>query len=188
MDSKTRWRRTILAKRRQLDPQFILEASQRIAQRLFSLEEFQLAERIALYASFRGEVETEPIFQKSHAMRKELFYPAVDEARQAVSFYRVQNLKELAPGYKGILEPVKRTHPLGKLNFLNMIVVPGVVFDVKGNRIGFGLGFYDRLLEKFKGVRAALAFDFQVCDLLPIHNKDQRMDIIVTEERIIKII
>lgn len=188
MDSKTKWRQTILAKRQQLDPQFIHEASAQIAQRFFSLEEFQLAERIALYAAFRNEVETASIFQKSHALRKELFYPAVDAAQEAVRFYRVQNLKELAPGYRGILEPVKKTQPLSRLNFLNMIVVPGVVFDVKGNRIGFGLGYYDRILEKFKGVRVALAFDFQVCDALPIHNKDQRMDMIVTEERILKII
>lgn len=188
MDSKTQWRQKTLEKRKNLDPHFVRDASLKVLWQILSLEEFLLAERIGLYAACHHEIETAPLFSKAHSLRKEIFYPAVDSKNQKVHFYRVRSLKELEPGYARILEPSKRTHPLRDVNFLNMIVIPGVAFDKKGNRIGFGLGFYDKLLETYRGRRIALAYEFQLCDSLPSQPKDQRVDVIVTEERILRII
>ncbi len=185
MDPKTQRRQVVLEKRQQLKPDFVREASHRIARQFFSLEEFTLAERLGLYAAFRNEVETAEIFSKAHALRKEIYYPAVSPQGEAISFYRVRSPQELQPRYAGILEPDPKHHPLANINFLNLIVVPGVAFDKQGNRLGFGGGYYDRLLEKFKGCKIALAFDFQVAAELPKTPKDQQVDIIVTEERII---
>lgn len=186
MNSKAQKRQALLEKRRQLEPQFVLDASREVARRLFSLDEFLLAERMGLYAAFKNEVETASIFQKAHGMRKELFYPAVDSQREAISFYRVRHLEDLSPGYCGILEPEKR-HSLTNINYLNCILIPGVAFDLRGNRLGLGKGYYDRLLSGFKGKRLALAYDFQIVDWLPSSARDERVDILVTEERVLRI-
>lgn len=187
MDPKTQWRQVILEKRQHLKLDFVEEASHKIARKLFALEDFTFAERLALYANFRNEVATSEIFSEAHALRKEIYYPAVRASKEDLLFCRVNALQELGPGYAGILEPSPKLYPLSNLNYLNLIVVPGLVFDKQGNRIGFGGGYYDRLFQKFKGRKIALAFDFQVVDKLPITPRDQRVDGIVTEERIIKI-
>lgn len=188
MDPRNTLRRTLLKKRRQLHPSLVREASQKAQIHFLSLEEFALAERIGLYSACHHEVETEELFHRAHALRKEVFYPAVDPKTNAIHFYRVRSLKDLKPGYADILEPAHRTHPLRDIHFLNLIVVPGIAFDKKGNRIGFGLGFYDRLLAGFNGRRVALAYEFQICDSLPSQPRDERVDVIVTEERILRII
>lgn len=188
MDSKVTKRQTLLAKRHQLDPLFIEEASQKIVTHFLGLEEFRLSDKIALYADFKGEVQTASIFRKAHALRKEVFYPAVHPETRQIQFYRVQKLMELSPGFAGILEPKNRKYPLSNLNYLDLILVPGVVFDRQGNRIGYGQGFYDRFLSRYRGKRVALAYDFQVCDSLSMERSDQRVDVIVTEERVLRII
>jgi len=188
MDSKTQWRLDLLAKRSQLNLDFVREASQRACQHLFALEEFVLAERLGIYSAFHNEIETAGIFTKAHALRKEIFYPAVDPQSKEIHFYRVRRLSELQPGYAGILEPSKRAHYLSDINYLNLVIVPGLAFDKKGNRIGFGHGYYDRFLNPFRGKRVALAYEFQICDSLPSQPRDQRVDIIVTEERILRIV
>lgn len=187
MNSKTEWRQKILEKRRELPKEFISESSHRIINRLFSLEEFICAEHIGLYASFRGEVETEEIFLRSNSQRKEVYYPAVDAKHQILKFYRIRKCAELKPGFADILEPVSRTNPLKDIHYLNLIVVPGVVFDKQGHRIGYGQGFYDRLLTNYQGKRIALAYEFQVVEKIPALLEDQKVDFIVTEERVIKV-
>lgn len=187
MDPKTQLRRAVLEKRKQLDPEFIREASKKILSHFLSLEEFLLSERIGLYAACNNEVETRAIFQKAHPLRKEIFYPAVDARTHEVRFHPVKHLRDLKPGFSGIPEPVQRSHHLKDINYLGLIVVPGVVFDTNGNRIGYGKGYYDRLLQPFRGKRVALAYEFQITDAIPSQPRDQRVDIIVTEERIVRI-
>lgn len=188
MDPKTQWRQKLLALRKQLQPEQVEEASERIATKFFSLEEVRLADRLGLYAAFQNEIQTEKIFLQAHALRKEIYFPAVDPETKNLELYRVRHWNELKPGFAGILEPSARRHPLRNINYLNVIVVPGVVFDRKGNRIGFGHGFYDRLLAAYPGIKIALAYDFQLVEALPVTPRDQRLDLILTEERIIKIV
>ena len=188
MDPKTQLRQTILDKRKHLDAEFVREASRKIVSQFLSLEEFNLCERLGLYSSCNNEVETKGIFQKAHPLRKEIFYPAVEPQTHQIHFHPVKSLRELKAGFAGILEPLHRAHYLTDINYLSLIVVPGVVFDKKGNRIGYGQGYYDQLLQPFKGKRVALCYEFQICDAIPSQPRDQRVDIIVTEERIVRII
>lgn len=186
MDPKTQWRQKLLELRKQLKSQQIEGASERIAAKFFSLEEVRLADRLGLYAAFQNEVQTEKFFLQAHALRKEIYFPAVDPETKNLQLYRVRHWSELKKGFAGILEPGSRRHPLRNINYLNVIVVPGVGFDRKGNRIGFGQGYYDRLLASYRGLKIALAYDFQVLETLPATPRDQRLDLILTEERIIK--
>lgn len=186
MDSKQKWRQALLEKRRNLTPQEVAGASKKIAARFFALEEVRLAERFGLYAAFQNEVETTVIFTRAHALRQEIYYPAVDPESRTLHFYRVRNLKELRPGFAGIPEPDSKNNRLRAINYLNLIVVPGVAFDRKGNRLGRGEGYYDRLLGGYHGLKIGLGYEFQVVEELPATPRDRRLDYLVTEERVLK--
>jgi 5-formyltetrahydrofolate cyclo-ligase len=69
---------------------------------------------------------------------------------------------------------------------LDLIIVPGVAFDLAGRRIGRGGGFYDRLLPQYRAVRAGICFDFQCLETIPAEEHDIQMDLLVTERQILK--
>ena len=95
-------------------------------------------------------------------------------------------LDQISPGYMGIPEPV--TESQMNVEDIDMLVVPGVGFDPSGRRIGYGGGFYDRLLPRVKGKRtiAALAFCAQVFEQVPGMPHDIPVDYIITEEKVIE--
>ncbi len=98
----------------------------------------------------------------------------------------MKSWKELSIGSYGILEP--RTEKIRKTRVedIDLIIVPGVAFDKKGNRIGHGKGYYDRLLDKTNATKIGLAFEFQLLKEIPTDKHDLPIDILITEKRIIK--
>jgi 5-formyltetrahydrofolate cyclo-ligase len=92
---------------------------------------------------------------------------------------------ELTTGKFGILEPRPEAARPAALDRIDATLAPGLAFDETGNRVGRGLGHFDRLLRQTSGVRIALAFDFQVLDEVPAETHDARMDFIVTETRVV---
>ncbi|MEZ4271321.1 MAG: 5-formyltetrahydrofolate cyclo-ligase [Myxococcota bacterium] len=90
---------------------------------------------------------------------------------------RCQITSELSPGYRSIPEPQGRPCALPEIE---AIVVPGLAFDKKGGRIGYGAGYYDRTLSVYPGVTIGLAYDFQVVSTLPQASHDAPMDWIIT--------
>lgn len=186
MEPKAQKRASILLQRRQLTPAFCSAASAQAAGAFCLLEEYRSAGAIGLYAPFDNEVSTEPIFRDAVRHSKKVFFPKTDAVRKNISFFRVRDLAEMTPGYAGILEPAKTEK--GELDAMELLVIPGLAFDLKGNRLGYGLGFYDRLLEKYHGCKIALAYEFQLSDSLPTSSTDVAVDIIVTEERVVRVL
>jgi 5-formyltetrahydrofolate cyclo-ligase len=93
----------------------------------------------------------------------------------------------LEVGAYNILEPRQDTIKEIPIESIDLILVPGVVFDIHGNRIGHGKGYYDRLLNDTQNIpHVGLAFGFQIVDAVPVEGHDLPVDIIVTEERIIE--
>lgn len=173
----------LLQRRLALNSQVIKRKSLKISNKLFLLPYFAEAERIALYSPIKNEVLTEKIFKKSKELGKVIYFPRVESA--SLTFCRVNNFTELMPGKFGVLEPNPDSETIPAKN-LDLIIIPGVAFDRVGRRIGYGKGYYDRiLLEVGKEKRAALAYGFQVVDFLPEETGDARMGIVVTESEII---
>jgi 5-formyltetrahydrofolate cyclo-ligase len=179
-------RQQILARRRALSPAN-WRASSKLAQgRLVSLPEFTRAECIALYAPAHNETDTAEILAAAFLAGKRVLYPAVCDDRMV--FRQVDGLECLAAGCFGILEPC----PTGndhQADEADLIIVPGVVFDLSGHRIGYGKGFYDRFLEHpgRKGHLIGLCHDFQLIDgPIPAEAHDIRMELVVTDRRIIR--
>jgi 5-formyltetrahydrofolate cyclo-ligase len=161
------------------------EYDMKIEQRLFELERFKEAGKVLFYASFRSEVNTELMIADALEQGKTVILPKVHKEENRLTKHVINGLEELSPGYMDIPEPEKGEEC--KVEDIHMLVIPGVAFDRSGARIGYGGGYYDRLLPRIKGRRtiAALAFEAQIFDQLPTEPHDVKVDYIVTEKRVI---
>lgn len=156
--------------------------SSEIAERLFSLPEFKSASSVMFFASFRSEVDTLPMIRHSLAVGKRIILPKVKG--KDLWLFEIQNIDEdIAPGAWGIPEP-REILPATILD-VDFMVVPGLAFDLNGNRLGYGAGFYDRILPLYKKENAALAFEIQIVPEVPISAFDIPIKKIVTEKRTI---
>jgi 5-formyltetrahydrofolate cyclo-ligase len=178
-------RQQMLARRRALSLEQWIESSRLAQRQLLSLVPFARAECLALYAPAHKETDTALILEEAFLAGKRVLYPAVCGDR--MMFRQVEGLQSLTEGNFGILEPCPTgiDHHAGEPD---LIVVPGVAFDPYGHRIGYGKGFYDRFLQH--PGRAAhligLCHDFQLIEgAIPAEGHDIRMEIIVTDRRIV---
>lgn len=159
-----------------------------IREKFLSLPEFLTARSILLYASFRSEVGTGEIIRRALALRKHVFLPRVDAALKRLDIFEIEREDELSPGYRGIPEPPHVDEKRGRLDQMDIVVVPGTAFDRSGNRLGTGAGYYDRLLSARTRRQAiiGLAYEELVVDALPVESHDVPVQILVTDSRIIR--
>jgi len=180
-------RSQLLAKRRALSHDAWLASSLSAQRNLLFLEEYSQAGCIALYAAVHKEVDTAGILKDAFESGKRVLYPALCGKQMVLR--QVLGLDSLQEGAFGILEPC----PTGiehQADEADLIVVPGVAFDLSGHRIGYGKGYYDRFLRHpgIKSHLVGLCHDFQLIDgAIPADEHDIRMEIIVTDRRIIYI-
>lgn len=176
-------RQQIIALRENHSIEHKTEKESQIDKRLTDLPQFKSAHTILLYASFRGEVSLRSI--KKHCVKhKRLVLPKVDKEKNELKLYEIPDLDYLQKGFAGILEaPDHLTEVTPKE--IELAVIPGVAFDTHGNRLGFGQGFYDRILNQLTCPKIAVAFEFQIVEEIPTEPHDQPIDIIVTEKRTI---
>jgi 5-formyltetrahydrofolate cyclo-ligase len=162
------------------------ERSRRIAERIWGLEAFYRARHVLFYAAGGGEVETLPLLERWIAAGRKVILPRVEG--DAMSLVEVEGLEDLAPGYRGLLEPRPDKGRVVPREAVEVALVPGLAFDLEGNRLGRGGGHYDRALARIgpKALTIGLAFDFQVVDRLPVEARDVPVDCIVTESRMIE--
>jgi 5-formyltetrahydrofolate cyclo-ligase len=186
IDVKEGLRRDFLHKRLQLSPQEVAERSFNIQVRCLELEEFKGANRLALYASVNNEVVNDYVFHESLKKNKEVYFPRVDLLKKELVFCGVVSDDDFSPGLYNVLEPVNGENI--SVSLLDIIFVPGLVFDYHGNRLGYGKGYYDMVLSSVKGEKPiiGLAFDMQIIDEIPVSSHDVKMDKVVTEKRIIE--
>lgn len=167
-----------------MSPEERRSLSREIERRLFDLPEFRNAGVVLFYASFQSEVETHFMIRRALAEGRRVALPKVKG--KSLELREISNFDEdVLPGAWGIPEPEKGT-PIGP-GAVGLIIVPGAVFDEHGNRIGYGAGFYDRLLPAYSGPTVALAFEVQIVPAVPADRHDIPVGKIVTEKRIIEI-
>lgn len=185
--SKKSLREEYLLKRRLMPAEDAARLSLVVCDYLLSLPEFSGSSRIALYAGVHGEVLTDRIFMAAITQGKEVFFPKSDSSGSPLLFYKVDSLEDLTPGLYGVPEPVGKEagpDPIDPAE-LDLIVVPGIVFDHSGARLGFGKGYYDMVLSGVSTIKVALAFYMQVLqEPLPTEAHDVRMDMLITERGI----
>ncbi len=178
-------RQTILARRRALGADEKRSTSLLAQRALIGTREFAAARIIGLYAPVHNEVETAEVMREALASGKTVLFPTVCSG--GLEFRKVADPSELRKGAFGIPEPCPLC-PVHSPEEADLIVVPGVAFDIDGRRIGYGKGYYDRALHHLEGNGrlVGLCYDFQVIQEIPGEPHDVRMDMIITERRVIR--
>lgn len=164
----------------------ILKLSNEIVKIFSELPSFLRANVVACYVSFGSEVFTHGFIRK-YCTFKDVLVPVVNQKTGTLALSHLMDWSELDIGAFGILEPQEKFLRLQDSKNADIVVVPGVVFDVCGNRIGYGGGYYDRLLSNTMALKIAFAYDFQVLSELPFESHDRRVDLIVTERRVVDV-
>lgn len=180
-------RSRLLLQRRALSRDAWSESSRAAQINLLSLDEYVAADSIALYAPIHNETDTGLIFFDAIQAGKRVLYPAV--CGRDMVLRRVERPEDLRKGKFGVAEP----GPAGKdyqADEVDLIVVPGVAFDLSGHRVGYGKGFYDRFLNSpdRSGHILGLCHDFQIVDeAIQPDRHDIPVETIVSDVRIIRV-
>ena len=178
---KTAARKRVFELRSIQEPEQLKVWSKAIFDRLVKQAIYTDAAEIYAYMDFRNEVMTTEFILRAWADGKRVAVPKV--RGKEMDFFEIENFETLKDGYFGIREPDSTSAPVEWPNAL--MIVPGVAFDRKGHRLGYGQGFYDRFLEKRPGVyKAAVAFEFQLFDELPHEATDIPMQQVITENAV----
>lgn len=186
--SKPEIRRQVCRARDSLTPAEISLQSALIAQKLRLLPAYRQARRIMFFLSFRSEVNTRSMVEESMARGQQVLVPrSVSATRELIPSRLLDWERDLAPGAFGIPEPRPEAFRPVQPDEVDLLVVPGVAFDLQGNRLGYGGGYYDRFIRLLrpKVSLVALAFELQLLPEVPVQGWDRPVNWIVTEARVI---
>lgn len=189
MQDKANVRKAVLRKRDAIPPEVRRMKSRLIGDRLESLEEIKNSQILLFFASFRTEVDTMEMIRKSLEQGKRVVLPKVETERRTLLLYEIKDTAELLSGYMGIPEPsVITADRLFGINDVHACVIPGAAFDTSCNRIGYGGGYYDRLLSGLEREIPLVspAYEEQIVDQVPSRPHDIRVHAVVTDRRIIR--
>jgi 5-formyltetrahydrofolate cyclo-ligase len=164
------------------------QLSSRITARLLDLPTLKEARIISTYLDIGSEVRTRGLVEWAVGNSKKIIVPVVDKAQQRLIFSEFRTPEELERGAHGIQEPKREFRRPIALEQADVILVPGVAWDQKGFRIGYGAGYYDRSINALRThvTTIGLAYEFQFISNVPRSRYDRRVDRIVTESRIIE--
>ncbi len=193
---KNKIRKQMLEKRDALDAEARRRGAVLITERILGHQWFYRAERILGFMPFGSEIDIREILQESLRLGKELYLPRIcgERGNRWMQFFRVRSLEELQPGFHGILEPAENGEPYEPYEpaalegapedgdhipgVRELLLMPGVAFDLYKNRIGYGGGFYDRFLEQYPQFQIYSIAVGHACQLweeaLPVEEKDVR--------------
>jgi 5-formyltetrahydrofolate cyclo-ligase len=186
VERKRAMRSAALSRRNSLDPQDWAVLGGSVQARALGFGPYRSADVVALYSAIQNEVPTDAIRQDSLSTGKRVFYPKLAGAN-SVELAEIRSVADLAAGRLGMDEPVRAPSRLGADHETAVVFVPGLVFDSFGNRLGRGIGWYDRLINKTgrTAVFVALAYEFQLVANVPTESWDEKVDYIITENRVI---
>jgi len=184
MQEKARLRAWAQRRRDALPPSQRARHSAAIARRLAAFAPYQQAGTVAVFLSFRSEVDTGAIVRAAWEQGKRVAAPVTRWQQRVLQFRLVAAPGDLHPGRLGIPEPQHGCATVA-LKQLDLLLVPGVAFDREGYRLGYGAGLYDRVLAAAPGVKVGLAFACQVQGRLPRGEKDVPVDWLISELEII---
>lgn len=161
--------------------------SNAIFDKLLSLPAYTKAKEVMVYLDFNNEVSTDKIVTNIIERNHHLYIPVTVPRNCMIIPSLIKDKSHLRVSNFGILETPIEMASSTHNSLIDLVIIPGLVFDETGNRIGFGKGYYDNFLGSLnrKVTTIALAYDFQVKDSIPSEPHDFKMDYIITPSRII---
>ncbi|GAB6188739.1 5-formyltetrahydrofolate cyclo-ligase [Marinitoga arctica] len=172
-------REIMLEKRKSINKKEYIEKSYIISEKIAKLLNFTFFNSIAMYYPFRNEVDILNLIDIFY--EKDILFPKI--CGKNMYFVKINSIMDFKKGKFGIMEPIGEEFK----SDIDVFLIPGVAFDEKLYRLGYGGGYYDRYFSKHKkSFLIGVGFDFQILKELPIFDHDIKMDIIITEKRILK--
>ncbi len=157
-------------------------ADRAIAEKLFELEEFKSCRLLLAFISKDIEVDTSAIITRSLELGKRVAVPRCNDDQKTISYYYYNSRDNLEEGFYGLLEPnVSRCERVTDFSG-GLCIVPGIVFDRDGYRIGFGKGYYDRFVYDFDGVTAGICYSKCMVPELPRGYYDRPVNLVITDK------
>jgi len=185
---KNNLRKNMLITRKNMTIQNSNTSSNTIMNTIMRLPQFINCKNIMIYISFNKEVNTYPLATWCLNNGKTVIAPYCIQSTKQIIPYNISNLtNDLTKSTFGVMEPKHDLLKKATIEDIDLILVPGVVFDKNCNRIGFGAGYYDRFLTMISKSTPTIgiAYDYQIIDKVPTDEYDVPLDLIVTEKRII---
>jgi len=182
-------RKNMLHKRKNMEIKDLNALSTKIIGTLMELPEFKNCKNIMLYISFNKEVDTYPLASFCLNNGKTVIAPYCIQSERKIIPFKINNLtSNLTKSSFGVMEPKHDSLQTVNIKDIDLIIVPGVVFDENCNRIGFGAGYYDRFLSRLSKNTSTIgiAYDYQIIDKVPTDQYDVPLNFIITEKRIIR--
>lgn len=181
--SKSDFRNLVFQRRKKYSFYLWKKNSLKICEKIKNLKEWVISKNIGFYSAIDKEVSLEELIGEAFLTKKRAFFPKTWLKERKLTFHQIFSLSDLRPGTFNILEP-STTAPLIEASELDLLFVPGVAFDLSKGRLGYGGGFYDRILTQTKALKIGVAFSFQIFEKLPLEAHDQRVDLVITENGI----
>ena len=148
-----------------------------ITERLLNNEKIINSQNILVYLSLANEVSTESLINNLYKLNKNIYAPKVVDKN--IKFYKLNKDDKLLKGKYGIMEPTSNKELKSYEN--SVVIVPGLMFDKSGNRLGYGGGYYDRFLENKNIYKIGICFKEFLVGKLKSLNHDIKMDLIITD-------
>ncbi len=183
MKTKQEIRIELLARRESIQQDARGSVSDIITKAFFDSKIAEDKNNVLCYIPVNNEVETKLLIDDLQAMRKKVFAPAFDKDRGHYVFALFSGWDNLAIGPYDVMQPFDSE----ETERIDLAILPGVAFDLSGNRLGYGKGVYDKLLAPVDCTKIGFAYDFQILDELLVEVHDLKMDMVITEKRIIRL-
>lgn len=150
-------------------------------------ELYKNASNIFIYVSMEDEIYTHKIIERAIEDGKSVSVPKVDLQHKLMKAVTIDSLKQLKEGVYGVLEPETFENVIAFKN-IDLVIVPGLAFDLEGGRIGYGGGYYDKFLKDLEGTtKVALSYEFQIVDKVPREVFDITVNAIISEDKVYNI-
>jgi 5-formyltetrahydrofolate cyclo-ligase len=179
--TKTEWRKKTKQLLTSMDVKDRKDRSEKIANHLYQTQQWHKCERIGITVSRNFELDTYRIIENAWKEGKKVCVPKCYSEDKKMEFRELSSFDELENVYMDLYEPITAKTQIVSTENIDLLVVPGLVFDQSGYRIGYGGGYYDRYLVNYTGETVALAFYDQIAEQLPHEDFDIPVQQIITE-------
>jgi 5-formyltetrahydrofolate cyclo-ligase len=186
--TKSELRREYTKMREDMDQSEVERLSEKIIDTVLKLPVFKRAETVMVYLNFKNEVDSLKMIEESYKAGKKVVIPYCTKETMEIIPSELNDIEtEIVKGKNGYLQTKKDCVKPVPIEDIDLIVVPGIAFDKRCYRLGFGAGYYDRFLRKlnFEKPTIGLCYDFQIIHSIPVEEHDVPLDFVITEERIL---
>lgn len=181
-------RKMMLEKLQEIDSKSHIYKSKSIINKLFDSEQYKSSKDIFVFVSFKNEINTHEFINRAINDNKNVYVPIIDKANKLMNISKLTRFEDLESGYFGVLEPSKESIDIVDPNILDLVITPGLIFNTKGYRIGYGAGFYDKFFSSLNTnpTKIGICFEEQIMDF-ENDDYDIPVDLIINDKSTINI-